>query len=276
MMHEGTSPEILEPIFALACADGGRTGCSLSSTSRYFRAVSRSVRFHSTALVSGSPLQVVQFLTSFSAEQERAQTLKPRVRHLCLASARQDRPSAPTEPWDSEKQDTVAQKEAQRWLRDVMFLVQTLAPDLETLCLVDPDWQDEGVLHLPVLRCAGFPRLVELAIIGKEPIIEPTSEACTPLYPCLRTLHRVFLPRLFRPHHFSHTSDPMFKKWKEAAPSLAALHVAHMHGIRFGAEMADILRKVLKDRRVQLSPTLTDLVACSWLRRRRPLSVSSN
>ncbi|KAH9854929.1 hypothetical protein C2E23DRAFT_911402 [Lenzites betulinus] len=285
---ENLSPELLEPIFALACTDGGRTGCSLSRTSTYFRAVSRSVRFNSTALVSGSPQQVVQFLASFTKEQERATSLKPRVRHLCLASARQNGASARRRArnangrggtsWDSDTydEDTEAQKQAQRWLRDVMFLMQMLAPDLETLCIVDPDEHGEDVLHLPVLRCAGFPRLVELAIIGQEPVVEPTSEACGPLFPRLRTFHRVILPRLLRFGHYTHIRDPMFKKWREDAPNLVDLNVANMHGMRFGSEMADVLRKVLKDRRVQLSPTMTDLVTSSWLRRRRPLSVSSN
>ncbi|OJT09076.1 hypothetical protein TRAPUB_19 [Trametes pubescens] len=274
-------PELLGPIILLACTDGGRTGCALSRTSKYLRAASRSMRFHSVALISGKPSQVVQFFACYTAECERTPEMKPRVRQLCLSSARKEQPSASAEfegEPGTQYQDTEAQKEAQRYLRDVMFLIQTLASDLEILCLIDPGQSHtsiEDTLHFPTLKTAGFPCLLELVIIGEEPTIESTSNACIPLYPRLQSLRRVILPQLRRQYQFVLGKHLMIRVWQKRVPGLVDIGVLQMNDVHFEASSAELLQKVRRERKIQLSSALTELIASLSPRRRR-LSVSSD
>ena len=65
---DGLAVEVIEKIAAFACTDGGRTGLSLSLTSKYIREATRAVRFHSVSLTKG-PKQVSQFSSHFNAER---------------------------------------------------------------------------------------------------------------------------------------------------------------------------------------------------------------
>lgn len=85
--------ELLEHISTLACTDGGRTGCALSLVSTHIRAASRTARFYSVALTSGSSAQLASFLACFirttnntTVDPALGSSLgyTPRVRHLCL------------------------------------------------------------------------------------------------------------------------------------------------------------------------------------------------
>ncbi|KAI0355405.1 hypothetical protein OH77DRAFT_1504237 [Trametes cingulata] len=289
---ETLPPELLEPIFLQACTDGGQTGCALSLTSKSIRVASRTARFHTVALVSGSPSQVVQFVACFSSERELAGDVEPPVRHLCLAAAQRARPRPAFRPQaraaDSEgesfpsaveqsqpaamgKQET--QKETQRYVRDVMALVHMLAPDLETLCLIDPDPRREmEALHFPTLLSAGFPSLLELAIVGNEPVIRPTAEARTPLYPRLKTLHRIHVARVLRLHTIEDAQNATLEGWKERAPLLTEMNVSQLGGLRYGAGIAELLHKLLLDRKIQLSPIIEELLSFKRMGRRRALS----
>ncbi|KAI0774741.1 vacuole effluxer Atg22 like-domain-containing protein [Trametes elegans] len=266
--------EILERIYLLACTDGGYTGCSLSLTSKYIRAASRAARFNTIRLLSGSDAQLNRFTACFSTQRELAgeDGTRPKVQHLCLAAAQQA-VSPPASPSGSSPSadvpTTESHKQTQRYIRDVIVLMQIAAPDVVTLCLIDPDQLNSGVLHLPTLHTAGFPSLVELAIVGKEPQLQPTSGTCDPLFPRLRTFHRVFLPRA--PY------DPTFRVWRERAPQLQDPRVAFL-GNYYGG-LADVVQKLLRDHKVQLSLTMRELVAPSSLRtttQQRTLSAPSD
>ena len=87
---ETLAPELLDNIFTLACIDGGMTGCSLSSVSKHVRVTSRAARFHSISL-TGSSLQIEQFLTCFLAERAVAAIRTPTIRHLHLVSMQDER-----------------------------------------------------------------------------------------------------------------------------------------------------------------------------------------
>lgn len=76
--------ELLEHIFTLACTDGGCTGCAPSLVSTHIRAASRTARFYSIALTSGSPEQIANFIACFIPATSAFAGCLPRVRHLCL------------------------------------------------------------------------------------------------------------------------------------------------------------------------------------------------
>ncbi|KAI0371518.1 hypothetical protein BV20DRAFT_941850 [Pilatotrama ljubarskyi] len=277
--------DILGPIFLYACTDSGQTGCALSLASKNIRTASRPARFHSVALVSGSPSQVVQFVACFSRECDLAGDAKPRVRHLCLAAAQRRKHLGPFDPWppasaadpsDESKTagDHEKQKETQRYLRDVMVIVEMLGPDLETLCLIDPEpRRNAEALHIPPVLSTGFPSLVELAIIGKEPVIRPTADACTPFYPRLRTLHRIHVPRIMRIPGFQDTEDWMLSSWRNSAPLLVEANVFQLGGMRFGAEIVELRQKLLADIRTDLPATMEEMLRPRYAGGRRAPSV---
>ncbi|KAI0677633.1 hypothetical protein C8Q78DRAFT_1066122 [Trametes maxima] len=255
--------ELLERIFLLACTDGGRTGRSLALTSKFIHAVSRTSRFHTIALALGSPSQVVQFVACFNAECALSKEAKIRVRHLCLGSAQQQAfPSSPenkehqlTTPDNAKEQLTALRKETQRYYRDMMVVLQLLAPDLYTLCILDPEC--DAVLHIPMLQSAGFPRLVELVTVGREPAGWRTSDACTPFYPRLRTYQRVLQPE-FCPWGFRPPREPKVERWREVAPKLIDLHVFE---IGYKRNVPDLCWALLEHPAMHLSSELRELVA---------------
>ncbi|KAH9851340.1 hypothetical protein C2E23DRAFT_886529 [Lenzites betulinus] len=76
--------ENLQCIFTLACIDGGRTGLSLSLTSKAIRAASRTARFHSVSLVA-NPRRLQAFVALYERECDPSLEDKPRIRHLYLS-----------------------------------------------------------------------------------------------------------------------------------------------------------------------------------------------
>ncbi|KAI0766832.1 hypothetical protein BD413DRAFT_480233 [Trametes elegans] len=73
--------EIWLDIFMLACTDGGYTGCSLSLTSKAIRAITRTLRFHSVALVA-YPARLGSFVALYAADCKPDLGQKPKVAHL--------------------------------------------------------------------------------------------------------------------------------------------------------------------------------------------------
>ncbi|EIW62844.1 uncharacterized protein TRAVEDRAFT_69076 [Trametes versicolor FP-101664 SS1] len=75
--------ETLQRIFELACTDGGRTGNSLSLTSKGVRSAARTARFRSVILnVNHRPLQ--SFMALYERECDPALGDKLRIQHLYL------------------------------------------------------------------------------------------------------------------------------------------------------------------------------------------------
>ncbi|OJT15338.1 hypothetical protein TRAPUB_8134, partial [Trametes pubescens] len=75
--------ETLQRIFELACTDGGRTGNSLSLTSKGVRSASRTVRFRSIILIV-HPRCLRSFMMLYERECDPAFRDKPRIQHLFL------------------------------------------------------------------------------------------------------------------------------------------------------------------------------------------------
>ena len=78
--------ELLEDIFALACADGGRTGCALSLVSTHIRAASRAIRFHTLCLSPSTPLRISKLLSCVEKERDAGRELGrvPKIKHLAV------------------------------------------------------------------------------------------------------------------------------------------------------------------------------------------------
>ncbi|KAI0750710.1 hypothetical protein C8Q80DRAFT_1268027 [Daedaleopsis nitida] len=187
--------ELLENIFALACTDGGYTGCSLSLVSKDIRVTSRPTRFFSISLVSETAQPLAKFLRCFDAECAATRAhdggRTPLIRHLCIAAAEgEDKKQS----WRYDTQadaacEAAVNKEQARYRANVVSLLQRVAPSLHTLSLVH--WQGwQNLTMLPDIECAGFPLLQELTLVGPDPFIP--AQGCThPLYPRLARLHLV-------------------------------------------------------------------------------------
>lgn len=78
---DGCPPEILLKIFALACTDGGTTGCVLSLVSRYIREVSSIVQLQTVAVD-----RVTRMRLFLDALRSRPAALR-RVEHLFLSDS---------------------------------------------------------------------------------------------------------------------------------------------------------------------------------------------
>lgn len=192
--------ELLEDIFALACTDGGYTGCSLSLVSKYIQAASRSTRFHSISLVSGTAQQLAKFLQCFDAAcaVTRAQNggRTPCIRHLCITAAEgEEKPKSwcYERTWVDKAADAaceaVVAKEHARYTAKLISLLQRVAPGLHTLSLIHwQGWQQLTMLH--DIECAGFPLLQELTLVGPNPFV-PAEGCADALFPRLAHLHLV-------------------------------------------------------------------------------------
>ncbi|KAI0650825.1 hypothetical protein C8Q79DRAFT_945262 [Trametes meyenii] len=280
---ENIPVEILHPIFLQACTDGGRTGRSLALTSRYIHAASRAVRFHTVALVSGSPAQVVQFLDCFTSARAVAQAVgedaTPAVHHFSLVAAKNSLPeelrvAGPgSASGESQKEvprtlakavygvSGVFTQDEHRYFEAIVTLVRLIAPDLRRLCLIDDEdaRRPDAALHIPMLQSAGFPRLVELVIVGREPAGRRMSDACTPFYPHLRTYQRDLQPE-FCPWGFKPPREPKLEQWREVAPRLIDLHVFE---IGYQRNTPNLCWALLEHPATHLSSELRELVACS-------------
>ncbi|KAI0657885.1 hypothetical protein C8Q70DRAFT_246810 [Cubamyces menziesii] len=182
--------ELLEQIFRNACTDGGRTGCALSLVSKRIRALSRSSRFHSVSLLSGTCSQLSCFLDTFERARKEAAAsgeATPRVRHLCiLLTTAQGSfiPSGPyfascpldvePKPGDLSREDPLPYAERRVILAeacaaykneiDTLFASAGTA-DLETLYAFQTRRNFSTDEEMPRIACPeGFPRLRELTL----------------------------------------------------------------------------------------------------------------
>ncbi|EJF62244.1 hypothetical protein BD309DRAFT_971066 [Dichomitus squalens] len=209
---ERLAVELLEQIFLLACTDGGFTGCSLSLVSKHIRAVSRSSRFYSVALLSKSPKQVARFYDAFIKERDAARHTLPKIRHLCLASAiREVTPLLELPPFrndddllhikqllrqaEESKEQLRAEMDAEmrQYHADVSKLIQLVAPDVYSLSLIHCHRSGKPELRFEEqIEFRGFPKLRELTIVGDHPkfvLSEDAARDGAALYPQLEHLH---------------------------------------------------------------------------------------
>ncbi|KAL1947813.1 hypothetical protein VTO73DRAFT_13537 [Trametes versicolor] len=209
---ESLAVELLMAIFAFACTDGGRTGCSLALVCKHFREVSRPLRFHSVAL-TGVPDQLKRFFVLF--ERERAAlgaTFAPKVRHAFIRTERVegsplDQASStsvsgetratPSEEdiehgqcrEDEDEDDAAPPRTRSEYTELVSALLRAIAPTLETLVFLplnitrDAEPLDPGIIF-PVLReiTLGSPLLYHMSS-------NPRSLLPQRAYPSLTRLH---------------------------------------------------------------------------------------
>lgn len=224
--------ELLTHISYFACTDGGKTGCSLSLVSKHIHYASRPARFYSVSLIK-SAAQIELFLQTYQRERRRSTDTIPRVRHLCLSffgrgiTTAPPAPPTPSSKPTSREEFLASQKSraqfwrtAQFWLdeqynRVVPELVRIIAPDLETLALIQTQWRCSTAV-----KCH-FPRLRELTLVGGDPTFIPFSTALDdrPLYPALQRLHHV-------PSLVNRGID--FFLWAKHAPNLTHLRLSRM------------------------------------------------
>ncbi|KAI0822941.1 hypothetical protein BC628DRAFT_626964 [Trametes gibbosa] len=185
--------ETLQRVFELACTDGGSTGNSLSLTSKGIRTAARRVRFHSLYLTADrAPFQ--EFVTFLARESGRAESERPRVRHLLLdlgGSASWYKPSFPAKqellrtysgptnsPSHAAAQSTVvsdvdedSQESAAHLITSeaVQKLITLVAGDLWSLFIHVGAYTLHPDLQFPILEHT-FPLVREAAFLG---ICEP-------------------------------------------------------------------------------------------------------
>jgi hypothetical protein len=188
--------ELVERILWIACKDGGKTGCALSTASKYIRAVSSPMRYHSIAL--RGPRQIRPFLAllerpaSLQDRKGRKSTksklsqsvLNPTicVKHLFLADCAEDRlgekPSW-TE-WQNNPNAGILSKLMRKAIGNstrtqrlkensktsratIQALLTHLAPALEHLCFHQWMSSDLNGVHIT------FPALLELTCHFRRP-----------------------------------------------------------------------------------------------------------
>lgn len=149
--------ELWSTVFALACTDGGATGCALSTVSHYFRAVVLPLQLDNVALVS--PTKMLSFLAML---QKRDRELRC-VKHLYLAG------SAEWRMGSEAFGHTITR--APGFMKRVNMILTMLAPELVTLTTVLPEM---GTLSHTILGIH-FPKLRELTVHGH--LVNPSSVA---------------------------------------------------------------------------------------------------
>ncbi|KAH9889077.1 hypothetical protein C8Q73DRAFT_668221 [Cubamyces lactineus] len=214
--------ELLEQIFRHACTDGGRTGCSLSLVSKRIRALSRSSRFHSVALLSGTTSQLSCFSHALEHARKEAATAgeaTPRVRHLCIRITAAEGgfiPHGPyfapcpldlkPEPGDLGRKDPLPHAERRvvsaearaAYQAEIDKLFTSIGTaDLETLCAFQNGRKFSMDEDMPSkIACPdGFRRLRELTLHPADaPVFVPGAGGegqleGEPFYPALQRLH---------------------------------------------------------------------------------------
>ncbi|KAI0666591.1 hypothetical protein C8Q78DRAFT_1082863 [Trametes maxima] len=234
--------EILQSIFALACTDGGRTGCSLALTSVSVRAAARIARFHSVSLVA-YPARLEPFVALYTRECAPALGDRPRIAHLHLtvppdSLSLLDPEPAPTRKGPTPVEYTASYKTAAR------TLTRLVAADVETLALqygfraadvAGGSWLDFIDRPLPRLRALSVLGLLDLAPLlapelSSSPPTQTQTQTPTPLFPALTHLHIVRRdPELLRTGHLAF--------WRAHAPRATHVRIAllpahHPHTLR--------------------------------------------
>ncbi|EJF57747.1 hypothetical protein DICSQDRAFT_182991 [Dichomitus squalens LYAD-421 SS1] len=158
--------DIWHLIFEHVCTDGGYSGCALARTSKAFRALSASTRFHSLTLASVTGVK--NFLvclerirhferarcSSAASEQATTDAGSPNPIHNLLLSFLPDGCDAP-------------QRAFRKWTdyaRDERALVHQLANDHKAWAVQKAHWNREFVLHVSRLLQLAAPTLRSLAI----------------------------------------------------------------------------------------------------------------
>ncbi|KAI0657878.1 hypothetical protein C8Q70DRAFT_1055260 [Cubamyces menziesii] len=232
--------ELLEYIFRLACADGGKTGCSLSLVSRHIRAASRSSRFNSVALRYGVRSQLDQFVATYERVCEEAvmqDAPRPHVRHMALVLI------VDVEKYPEEERRIVVSSDivlydgpcvlAQEYREGIARLFQRVSTaHLESLLLLGCDMtvhrvEEHCVFCQPIACPDGFPKLRELSLTvgGNIPFVHGAnpdrggngtpSQDSKPLFPALKRLYM----------WLEHGTEMDLESWATRTPRLEALEV---------------------------------------------------
>ncbi|TBU28773.1 hypothetical protein BD311DRAFT_757953 [Dichomitus squalens] len=211
---EGLAVEILEKISTFACTDGGRTGCSLSLTSRYIREATRSARFHSISLVyplsMTSDEQIKRFSSFFFAERAALSERRvPRLRHLRIP-----------------------------WTPAAAILCETFASELHSLVILQ-SWPPSD--HVDVSGTE-FPLLQELTILGSG--LEFGGVYPHPRLPSLTRLHIAAMPS--KPSQ--QLGAPDLRLWSARAPHVTHLRVSLVNDTKVVllAQLANLVAPELK------------------------------
>ncbi|KAI0758101.1 hypothetical protein C8Q74DRAFT_299787 [Fomes fomentarius] len=178
--------ELLREIYTLACADGGFTGCSLSLVSKHVRETSRSARFHSISLTSGTAQQLSNFLLCFHQEcawVQRDEGYTPAIRHLCISIANCKDTKGDWHGGPYSIDEPRITHERQEYIAQLIAFVQFVAPNLVTLSLIRQSFP-----RLDDIPCSGFPMLDELSVTAPDLFVLGENPP-HPLYPRLRRLH---------------------------------------------------------------------------------------
>ena len=202
-------PEILLKIFALACTDGGTTGCVLSLVSRYIREVSSIVQLQTVAVD-----RVTRMRLLLEALRSRPPALR-RVKHLFLS----DSQAAWRRCWGADSDfghyDAYAA---------IMALV---GQDLITLTVSLRDYVSFYSLAPPGVK---FSRLQDLTVecsdFGSPRVQKPAHSNLIPgSFPNLRRLNCYGMAS--RGSDQSHL--PLLNTVADAAPALAYLRLSGVH-----------------------------------------------
>ncbi|KAI0688451.1 hypothetical protein BC835DRAFT_1372575 [Cytidiella melzeri] len=174
-MSQNFPTELWAHIFLMACVDGGRSACSITQVSHYFRSIMLPFQLHNVALIG--PAKIAQFAKVLH-DREQTPAFR-RVRHLFLSNS-----------CGAGKNPTFSKEGYEAAIR---YILATTAPDLLTLTNTLPQGKVgfDNVLYVP------FPKLRELTIHG--PFLSPTHAEVVhlqlqPALPALEYLHILSAP----------------------------------------------------------------------------------
>ena len=215
--------EVLEPIFMLACVDGGFTGCSLSRVSKFVRLVSRSSRFTSIALTSRKAEHLAQFLSYVGSQCAAVEGQPaPVIKRLYFVSAKRRKTLKGSNP----------DRERAKYHADVSALFRLVAPTLYSLVLLHGHRKSEEDLGIPDIKVATYPCLHELHIFGSEAEflhvrrpsnqVEPGAPAAT------GREYASGLPSLKR-LHLVPAGQVRLDVWAACAPGITHLRLSHVN-----------------------------------------------
>jgi hypothetical protein len=173
--------ELWSRIFSLACVDGGRTGCSLSEVSQYFRAAVLPVQVQSVALLGTYKMSLF-----YRRVLEARPPKHRRVLHLFLSKATSNRsPHAQHEEVRTGSGDHRAD-------RDILQgILACVGPELRTLTTLLT--QHSHSIDRTSVLCNAFPHLEELTTGGC--LFPPANSAALQIcFPMLTRLHMLSVP----------------------------------------------------------------------------------
>ncbi|KAH9854829.1 hypothetical protein C2E23DRAFT_40106 [Lenzites betulinus] len=213
--------EVLQPIFGLACVDGGQTGSALSLASRFIRQASHPYRFNAIALSLLLPVyeptnRVRAFLATYQKYSQPTYGSRPRIRHLYLAFTLD--PITGTMVMDYHSLSCSACALFQEVAQDLVSLAIHIAPN----DVVQLSW------FLRLLD-APLPSLRELTVLN---VLDPTlllfntdedDTELEPLFPAVERLHIIQLRNVFSGAESLGLAD-----WMTHAPRTTHLRVSNL------------------------------------------------